>query len=237
MQRSQTTGVYNVGYVYAIDLANAKTGPIYLHACFFDGLVDLSGAVVSGVVNCEGSFFTKGWTPTLKISNARTGPIMLTGIDATGEVTLFNSQVTGIVKCDNGHFSNSYGPALNLENAKTGAIYMGEDYLPSDLPRRPFRAEGEVNLRNAETGPITCVSGQFNNPSGIALNLENAKIGSVRIGQGFESHGEVRLLLATIAGDLDCAEGTFIGNNGSNALYASDPTVDLFYAINGIEAR
>jgi hypothetical protein len=82
-------------------------------------------------------------------------------------VNVSNAAVNGIVRCGG-------GLAFDLENAKTGAVYLNTDKL-----NRAFTAEGQVRLRNAESGTVDCNGGKFINPGmdGIALNLENAKTG------------------------------------------------------------
>ena len=74
-----------------------------------------------------------------------------------------------------------------------------------------FLARGRVWLRNATIGRnLECDGGQFLSPGAIALNLEEAKVNSVRLGKGFKAEGEVRLHGATIAANLECDGGQFI---------------------------
>jgi hypothetical protein len=221
----------------AINLNNAKTGSIYLMKSTCDGTVNLNNAIVSGIVNCDhGSFngnFTDGLYGALDLGNARTGSLFFTDVDAIGGVSLFNAQISGILDFARGHFSYRYGNALDLENAKTGAIYIGSDDLLSPFANNtgehPFKAEGTVNLRNAQIGTLRCDLGKFINPDGIALNLENAKTGPIYMRYGFEAQGEVRLLLVTIAGDLNCAGGKFAIGRDSDGWER--------YAINAVEGK
>ena len=118
-------------------------------------------------------------------------------------------------------------PVLSLSGSWTGAI--GADGLRLDgslFLRRGFHAEGEVRLPNATIGgDLDAAGGTFNNAKGCALNAHRIKVkGSVLMKQevnakgeiqgAFNAAGEVRLLGATIEGDIDAEGGTFINVNG-----------------------
>jgi hypothetical protein len=182
-----------------------------------EGEVSLKDARIGGSTDCGGSRLRNSSGIALNLENAKTGAVYLNkDFAAEGQVSLRNVE-SGTVNCGGGHFIDrgQQKIALNLENAITGAVYLNKDEL-----NRAFRAEGQVLLRNAESGTVDCNGGQFINPGvrGIALNLENAKTGTVLLSNGFEAEGEVRFTLATIGGDLICTGGHFIGNSGRDRL-------------------
>lgn len=74
---------------------------------------------------------------------------------------------------------------------------------------------GGINLRHAEIRQLFLI-GTHTGP----INGDGAKIeGDVFLRNGFKAEGGVRLLGASIGGDLDCEKGEFI-NKGAKALYA-----------------
>jgi len=67
-------------------------------------------------------------------------------------------------------------------------------------------------------GIVSCIGGLFRaDGTGISLNFENAKIGSIRIGRGFRANGEVRFLNSVVSGGVDCDGGRF-WNAGATAF-------------------
>ena len=79
-------------------------------------------------------------------------------------------------------------------------------------------ANGELRLTNARiAGQLNCVGGRFDIPDGIAFGADSMHIeGSVFLSTlpdsiyGFHATGEVRLLNAQIAGQLNCSVGRFV---------------------------
>jgi len=158
------------------------------------------------------------WVRRLAADGARVkgGLFLRDGFYAEGEVRLLGAEIGGTLDCVDGAFKNpaktdvpGSGKALNADRMKvTGSVFL----------RDGFSAEGEVRLLGAEIGGgLDCERGTFKNPaktdvpgSGKALNADRIKVtGSVFLGDGFRSEGEVRLLGAEIGGDLNCVRGTF----------------------------
>lgn len=86
--------------------------------------------------------------------------------------------------------------------------------------RVPLRLEGcyvpqPITLRDAQTRTIALHGSRIHGLSADRVQVA----GSVVLDAGFHATGEVRLLGATIGGQLDCRGGTF-ENQGSNALSA-----------------
>jgi hypothetical protein len=101
-----------------------------------------------------------------------------------------------------------------------------------------FRADAPVFLRDARIGrSLKCDGGQFVNPTGTALDLENARSGPIYLRKGynakgesvpFTAEGEVDLENAAIAGNLDCSGGVFAKGAEANiyALRADEVQVE-----------
>src|SRR4029077_11878848 len=135
----------------ALNLESAKTCAVYIGDGFRClGEVRFASGVVSGTVKCDrGKVVGLAGKPALTFDNAKTGPISMVGLHAEGAVVLFNAVVSGVVDGGGARFNNPGKIALSLENAKTRAVYLNAF----------LQANGEVLLRNAETGIVVCDSG------------------------------------------------------------------------------
>jgi hypothetical protein len=166
-----------------------------------------------------------------------TGSILLTNVSTVnGGIRLVNATTGGNLDCDGGHFDNKKEYALNASRAKIG----GGVFL-----RERFVADGEVRLVNATIdGNLSCRGGTFSNDTEskeddskdtkYALDASRAKIGgSVLLTHRFKATGEVRLLNATIDGDLDCEGGTVW--NKKTGIVGEDSAAE--YALNGSRAK
>jgi hypothetical protein len=105
--------------------------------------------------------------------------------------------------------------ALNLQSShikglEGDGLNVERDILLSD----GFRSEGEVWLRGASIGgTLDCHGGRFIHQGGIALTLQDAKIGnSVLLNTPFEAEGLVSLNGTVVHGGLDCSGGKFCGD-------------------------
>lgn len=152
------------------------------------------------------------------------GDFVLKSVVCVGRgVGLNGARIGGSLNCDGGRFENpvkkdvaSSGIALNGDAIRVGGAVLFREH---------FTAQGTVRLFNAQIdGNLECDGGQFINPpqvdekrSGIALNIEGAKIGgsvqlrgSNKTGEAsFVAKGVVRLYRAQIGGDLVCDGGLF----------------------------
>ena len=89
---------------------------------------------------------------------------------------------------------------LDLEFTK---ILFPLIFVRSSIPQ-------EMNLLHVEI-PVLILDGTHTG----TIKADGLKVaGSVFLRNGFEAEGELRLLSATIGGDLDCSNGQFIGQNG-----------------------
>ena len=74
--------------------------------------------------------------------------------------------------------------------------------------------EGVV-LNGADTRLLAFIRSSLGNLSGVALSADGVQVrGAVFLRDGFQAKGEVRLIGATIGGDLDCTGGAFHNASG-----------------------
>lgn len=147
------------------------------------------------------------------------GNILFSRFQTNSTVDLVRANIAGTVDCSGGKFLNWRAP---------GIIVGGDVFL-----RTGFQARGAVELVSANvTGDLDCRGGAFLNEGTIALDASGIKVGGqVHLGkvhsiaetntreQTFCARGEVLLVGATIAGNLDCSRGSF-HNPDANALTA-----------------
>jgi hypothetical protein len=136
-----------------------------------------------------------------------------------GTIQLRGAEIAGNLDCGGSVFLNPAGASAESPDCGVALNAEGAKVKGSVLLNNKFRAEGRVQLFNAEIGgTLNCGGSTFRNPataniptSGMALNAEAAKIGgSVFVRYNFLAEGEVRLFNAEIRGDLDCSGGTFL---------------------------
>jgi hypothetical protein len=128
-------------------------------------------------------------------------------------------------------------PALHLDGTATRLIDLQGAEVKADIRlNQNFSSEGKVSLVGAEIGgSLDCRGGTFalKEPDPCALDASWAKIrGSVFLGAGFSSVGDVRLGGAEIGGDLDCRDGTF-SNAGRVSLSAPGSAIRQSVFLNG----
>lgn len=127
---------------------------------------------------------------------------------------------------------------INLRSARLPMLFLSGSHIKqfggnglrvdgSIILREGFVARAEVQMTGAIiAGNFECDAGHFLNAGGIALNLEQAKIGgTVLFRRGFEANGEVRLLMATVGGNL-VSENAAFSNPGKIALNADAVRVE-----------
>jgi hypothetical protein len=129
----------------------------------------------------------------------------------------------------------SGGSPLNA----SGAHVRGDMFLNDG-----FRAEGEVRLLGASIGGnLVCTGGTFHRPGKDALSADAARVGgTVALDRDFEAkrdfraEGTVRLVGASIGGNLVCTEGTFRNPKG-DALNISEVQVHGIASLDRFQAE
>jgi hypothetical protein len=197
-------------------------GSIFLRKGFVaKGPVGLPGAVINGDFDCSAGRFDGADEDgnALFVDGARiTGDVLLVdGFVAKGAIRLVSAAIGGNFYCWTGLFegADQDGNALLGDRATiAGSVFL----------RHGFVAMGAVRLSGATIGgDLDCSAGQFHcktetaalrgdgaKDAWVALGGDGAKIaGSVLLRDGFVAMGLVRLLGATIGGNLDCSAGHF----------------------------
>jgi hypothetical protein len=166
--------------------------------------VRFPGAVIGGVLDCDGGVFKNAGGLALNCEGAHiAGNVYLRdGFTAEGQVGFVGARIGGTLDCRKGSFQNAGKAALNFERAKvSGGVLL----------RDGFNADGEVRFPGADIGGrLFCGEGSFKNPSGDALLCDRARIAeSVFLTDGFNAQGTVRFVGATVGGDVLCCGGKF----------------------------
>ena len=110
---------------------------------------------------------------------------------------------------------------VDLDHAAiTGELNLTGADVPFDLVFGWCAFEAAIVARSARTRTVSLHGSHV--PGLNAAGLETR--GDVYLRRGFEARGEVRLVGATIGGNLDCEDGSFC-NRGDRALNADSATV------------
>ncbi len=214
-----------------------------------EGEVILLGATIEGNLEADGGTFKNGNGDALSADGIRvSGSVFLrNGFSAEGTVRLPGAKIGGNLDAYGGTFKNSNGYSLVAVGANVGGnVLMKPEFNADGSTKNKFIAEGEVRLTNAAIGGnLDASGGRFEKTSGNALNPDGSKnetalnadgirvTGDIFLRNGFSARGEVRLLGATLGGDLDATSGKFI------RLDERAPDVDgtkVNYEINAINA-
>ena len=184
------------------------------------GGVELSGAHIGGVLNCEGGQFSNrdGYAISARGLTVDLDMFCGQGFSAIGEVRLLDAHIGGVLRCEGGQFSKADGSAISADRLTVeGSMFC----------REGFSASGGVKLVGAHiVGQLICTGGQFSNSNGPALDADGLTVDrDMFCSGGFSASGEVRLLGAHIGGVLDCTGGQFSNSNGPT-LTADGLTVD-----------
>jgi hypothetical protein len=177
------------------------------------GQVNLVGAHIGGIFNCDGGHFINPEGYALDAANLIVALSMFCGegFTAQGEVRLLGGSIGGQFNCSESHFTNPSGDALNAQG-----LTVGRDMFCVGLVAR-----GAVALDGAHIGgQLECTGTHFTNPGGDALNALKLTVDQgMTCTEGFTAEGAVRLDGAHIGGQFNCSESHFT-NPGGDALSA-----------------
>ena len=208
-------------------------GDVFLDQGFTaDGAVRLSGAHITGQLNCRGARLTGADTDgnALIAEAVKVGGHVLLdqGFTTAGAVRLLGADITGQLSCRGARLTgaDTDGNALVADQVKVGgSVFLDEG----------FTTDGAVRLHGADiTGQLSCRGARLTgaDTDGNALIADQVKVGGdVFLDQGFTADGAVRLLGADITGQLNCAGARLTGaNTDGNALIADNVKVggDVF---------
>ena len=220
------------------------------------GEVILSGAKIGGNLNCSGAQFDSGRTEVKGTVAIRADQISVgrdieftmdqwfskQGFSARGEVMLSGATIGGNLDCSGGSFDCSDKETGSVAINAAG-INVGRDLLL----RGKFAAKGQVFLHGARIGgDFDCSEGTLENRAGPALHAERATIAGILFLSKTTATGGIRLLSATVGGNLECAGSQLFRPDveGSYALLADSAIIkgsavftDSFVAEGGIKLQ
>jgi hypothetical protein len=204
--------------------------PLALLRCRL-GLLILQGAKMT-TLNLGGS-----WTEGIFADGFSVeGSLFLrNSFHAEGDVRLPGATIGGNLEATGGTFNNPKGCALNADDIKVrGSVLMKPQLNANGEIQSAFTATGEIRLLGAAIGSnLDAEGGTFRNlkshenPNSTlhALSADRVKVtGSVFLSNGFSAEGEIRLVNATVGGDLNATGGTF-RNPGREVLNADGISV------------
>ncbi len=140
--------------------------------------------------------------------------------EAEGEVRLIDGSVGRDLDFQGARLKNEEGDALDASGCTIG----GRLSLNSEAAHR-FEATGSVLLADVKIrGDLICSGALLSAASGLALNAQSIEVGAIALLNATEEHrfeaiGEVRLINASIAGQLSFS-GAQLKNLNRNALDA-----------------
>ncbi|MHB1733995.1 MAG: hypothetical protein ACYCU8_11225 [Ferrimicrobium acidiphilum] len=212
--------LYEIQVKHDVDLSGAKV----------TGKVRLVRATIGGNLNCERASFKNDKGTALSMDGAKIGGDLLMNHlnesteapapgEGEGEVRLVRATIGGDLNCEQATFKNDKGKgtALSMDGAKIGG----------SVSLKNVKATGSILLPGATIGgDLNCARATFKNDkgTGTALSMDGAKIGGDllmnhlnHLNRSTEATatGEVRLVRATIGGDLNCEQATFKNDKGT----------------------
>jgi hypothetical protein len=218
-------------------------GSLDLSDSSIDGGLDLTGASIGGDLICSGLRLTGPLGNALSAEGIHVnGDVHLDrGFHAGERVAVDQARIDHNLNCGGGRFFCTEGDALTAEGADVkGDVVLGIATDPQGSPLfdaegapARFMAEGTVRLDGISIGGrLNCRGGRFSSRHGPALSAERAHVkGDVLLGVRsralgdlvfdadgapvrFEAEGTVRLVGATIEGQLICTGGRLSGPRG-----------------------
>jgi uncharacterized protein YjbI with pentapeptide repeats len=203
------------------------SGSVYLNQKFTaSGGVSLLGADITGQLNFRGAQLTganhSGYALLADLMKVGGAVLLGEGFTAAGTVRLSEADITGPFDCSGGTTLTGTGD--------DGALCGDQMKVGSDVSLSgEFTATGAIRLKGADiAGSLYCSGAVLTgrDREGRALHADGLKVGSnAFLDSGFTAAGAVRLLRASIAGELSCAGGAQVTRPADgNALIADQIT-------------
>ena len=182
------------------------SGSLSLEGSFIT-TVYLSGAEISGNLDCTGGKFDGADDALLCESTVIKGNVFLNNATATSTVRLVNAQIGGSLECTNAKFND-----LRSDDQHVGALACDRAVIKGGVfLNNGFTATGTVRFSNAQIdSDLTCIGGKFDGTDGgDALLCQSTVIkGNVFLNNA-TAIGTVRLVGAQIGGSLECTNAKF----------------------------
>ena len=225
LEHAQVRGQLRMRAAYA----GAGTEAVAATGLTVDGDVDCSRMHARGGI----SFRAATVTSTLDLTGARiTSPggrgLVLSYATIGGKLECRDLAVDGETRANNcrvtAHLSMS---AARLGNPAGVAFFAGGlDVGGGAFFNAGFSARGEFRLIGAHLAAnLTLEGGTFDNPGGVAVNLERAVASSVN-GDGLACRGRLSMVGARISGDVSLVRAVLESGGGTSALNAERAQVD-----------
>jgi hypothetical protein len=140
------------------------------------------------------------------------------GCKCNGTLNLYHAQLGLDLVCSGSSFNCSQGVSINAVgvNVKGNILFNREAKRPDSTytSTRTFESHGKILLGDATVGgDLICSGAKLNDDSAndrVCLDLLGSTVkGTAELGNGFESHGGIRLYNTRIGRDLDCRGGLF----------------------------
>jgi hypothetical protein len=167
-----------------------------------NGLVDLSGARISGSASFNGACILRPGKRAFFLSRAVIGgKLTANGVHIQGETRLHNARISGNLQLSGAVLSNPGGAALNAGGVdiRGGMFCVSE----SDLEKEPLVAEGRINLIGSRLGDMFALPGaRLSNSDGTALILDRTEMRDCLLA-GLVCTGRISLVGAKIASTLN----------------------------------
>ena len=182
------------------------------------GGISLEAATVSGIVDLTGARIAAPDGLALVLSYATIGgKLDCPDLAVDGETRAINGRVAGALIMRAAQLRNPAGVALFA-----GGLQVGGGAFFND----GFYARGAFRLIGAHLAAnLTIEGGTFDNPGGVAVNLERAVIGSVH-GDDLTCHGQLSMMGARVSGDVSMTRAVLEAGEGSTALNVERAQVD-----------
>jgi hypothetical protein len=186
------------------------------------GAVQIAGAYIGGVFDCNGSVFVNNSGPVFVADDLKVdGSLDLNGIQVTADcesaaVQLTGGLISGSLRSDLAVLVNKSGPALAADNLKVN----GSMLLRNSRCLGNHANHGAVRLHGAHVGDNLEFNGaELSNESGSALTISELQVDGVALFRdGFRAAGRGRptlnLTAARIGGGLDFGDGRILSPDG-----------------------
>ncbi len=195
--------------------------------CQVTGGLDLSMSELSSLSVGDGCSLRAPGRTALNLTNAalRSSLTIARGAAVQGSIRLPGAHIRGSLSLQGATLTAPASGSLVVAHGVT---------VDGDVELRDLHATGgQLGFRGAALGSAVEAAGaRLTNPDGLTLNLHQAIVGgSVRLVDGFESVGLVRLARSTIEGRLRCTRGSFScpapseRNEEGHAIEATSATI------------
>jgi hypothetical protein len=192
------------------------------------GRVTFNEATVGGAFDLSQARISRPGQRALTLNYATIGgKLECHRLTVEGETRAHNCRVAGQLGMSAARLESTSGTAFFAGGLRLG----GGAFFTSG-----FRAHGEFRLIGAQLGANLTIEGAtFDNPGGIAVNLEHASIGSVQ-GDDLTCKGQLSLIGAHVSGNVDLARAVLEAGAGSAALNAQRAQIDGSLVLRGARA-